>query len=81
MIHNHISHSASHPGWSQLYWEFIQVNSKYVWAQDSPLPHPIGYSKGGWVVGSPFYLHGLDNARYLFFNEKFLLLKDHSKQF
>ena len=24
-----------------------------------PLPYPIGYSNGGWVVGTPFYLHGL----------------------
>jgi len=59
MIHNHISHSAFHPGWSQLDWEFIQINSKKVWAQDSPSPYPIGYSKGGWVVDTPFYLHGL----------------------
>jgi len=28
MIHNHISHSASHPGWAQLLWELSKVNSK-----------------------------------------------------
>ena len=25
----------------------------------SPLPYPIGYSIGGWVVGTQFDLHGL----------------------
>jgi len=43
MIHNHISHSASHPGLTQLVWEFIQVSSKYVWVQTSHLPYPEPY--------------------------------------
>ena len=30
MIHNHISHSASHPGWSQLDWEFVCTLRNYL---------------------------------------------------
>ena len=28
-------------------------------SSELPLPHPIGYSKGEWVVYIPFYLRSL----------------------